>query len=78
MMMLTHVNTKYQPVAPVAYQVILGPGVGQFHEFESPRVHTRINSWGILLVHKIDLRKARELQRESTTLDENIDEQWDC
>ena len=33
-----------QPVAPVAYQVILEPGIGQFREFESPRVHTRINS----------------------------------
>ena len=30
-------------VAPVAYQVILEPGIGQFREFESPRVHTRIN-----------------------------------
>ena len=27
-------------VAPVAYQVILEHGVGQFREFESPRVHT--------------------------------------
>ena len=32
------------PVAPVAYQVILEPGIGQFREFESPRVHTRISS----------------------------------
>ena len=32
------------PVAPVAYQVILEPGIGQFREFESPRVHTRIKS----------------------------------
>ena len=31
-------------VAPVAYQVILVPGIGQFREFESPRVHTRTNS----------------------------------
>ena len=38
------------PVAPVAYQVIiLEPGIGQFREFESPRVHTRINSWELLL-----------------------------
>ena len=29
-------------VAPVAYQVILEPGIGQFREFEPPRVHTRI------------------------------------
>ena len=34
----------YQPVAPVAYQVILEPGIGQFREFESRRVHARINS----------------------------------
>ena len=27
-----------------AYQVILEHGIGQFREFESPRVHTRINS----------------------------------
>ena len=31
-------------VGPVANQVILEPGIGQFREFESPRVHTRINS----------------------------------
>ena len=33
-----------QLVAPLAYQVILEPGIGQFREFESPRVHTRIKS----------------------------------
>ena len=56
-------------VAPVAYQVILEPGIGQFREFESPRMHThRIYSWGLFLVHKFDLRKARE--RELATLDE--------
>ena len=31
-------------------------------------MHTRINSQGLFLVHKIDLRKARE--RELETLDE--------
>ena len=41
-----------EPVAPVAYQVIFEPGIGQFREFESPRVHTRINSWGLFLAHK--------------------------
>ena len=25
-----------EPVAPVAYQVILEPGIGQFREFEFP------------------------------------------
>ena len=42
-----------KPVAPVAYQVILEPGIGQFREFESPQVHTRIISWGLFLVHKL-------------------------
>ena len=37
----------------MAYQVILDPGIGQFREFESPRVHNRINSWGLFLVHKL-------------------------
>ena len=32
-------------VAPVAYQVILEPGIGQFREFEFPRVHTLIDSY---------------------------------
>ena len=36
--------TLTKPVAPVAYQVILKPGIGQFREFASPRVYTRINS----------------------------------
>ena len=60
------------PVAPVAYQVILEPGIGQFREFESPRVHTRVISCGLFLVHRvksqIDLQKARE--RELATIDE--------
>ena len=45
------------PVAPVAHQAILKPGVGQFREFESPRLHTRINSWGLFLVHKLSCGK---------------------
>ena len=36
-------------VAPVAYQVILEHGIGQFREFEPRRVHTRINSLGFFL-----------------------------
>ena len=57
------------PVAPVAYQVILEPGIGQFREFEPRRVHTRTNSLGLFLMYgQIDLRKARE--RELATLDE--------
>ena len=38
-----------KPVAPVAYQVILEPGIGQFCEFEPRRVHTRINPLGFFL-----------------------------
>ena len=37
------------PVAPVAYQVILESGIGQFREFEPRRVHTRINYWDFFL-----------------------------
>ena len=40
------------PVAPVAYQVLLEPGIGQFREFEPRQGHTRINSLGLFLVHK--------------------------
>ena len=39
-------------IASVAYQVILEAGIGQFRESKSPRVHTRINSWGLFLAHK--------------------------
>ena len=48
------------PVAPVAYQVILEPGIGQFHEFESrPRAYSYI-SVGIFSCAQNGLRKARE------------------
>ena len=40
-MMLAYEVQQYQMVAPVAYQVILEPGIGQFREFEPRRVHTR-------------------------------------
>ena len=49
------------PVAPVAYQVILERGTGQFREFESPRVHTRINSEGFFLVHKLTCGKRESV-----------------
>ena len=52
----------------MAYQVILEPGIGQFREFEFPRVRTRINFCGTFSCALIDLRKARE--RELATLDE--------
>ena len=56
------------PVAPVAYEVILEPGIGQFREFEPRRVRTRINSLGLFLSAQIDMRKARE--RELATFGE--------
>ena len=50
--------------APVAYQVILEPGVGQFREFESPPVHTRINSWGLFLVHRLTCGKRESVSQQ--------------
>ena len=51
------------PVAPLAYQVILEPGiiVGQFREFESPRVNTRKDTWGLFLVHKLTCGKRESV-----------------
>ena len=51
----------YSTVAPVAYQVILGPGIGQFREFEPRRVNTRINSLGLFLVHKLACGKRESV-----------------
>ena len=48
-------------VAPVAYQVILEPGIGQFREFEPRRVHTRINSLGLFLVDKLTCGKRESV-----------------
>ena len=48
-------------VAPVAYQVILEPGIGQFREFEPRRVHTRINSLTLFLVHKLACMKRESM-----------------
>ena len=50
-----------EPVAPVAYQVILEPGIGQFREFEPRRVHTRINSLGLFLVDKLTCGKRESV-----------------
>ena len=55
------------PVAPVAYQVSLEPGIGQFREFEPHRVCTRIISWGLILVHKLTCGKR---ENELETFDE--------
>ena len=49
------------PVAAVAYQVVLEPGIGQFREFESRRVHTRINSLGLFLVLKLTCGKRESV-----------------
>ena len=48
-------------VAPVAYEVILEPGIGQFREFEPRRVHTRINSLGLFLVDKLTCGKRESV-----------------
>ena len=48
-------------VAPVAHQAILEPGIGQFREFEPPRVRTRINSWGLFLVQKLTCGKHKNV-----------------
>ena len=52
------------PVAPVAYQVILEPGVGQCREFESLRVHTRIDSWRLFLVRKLTCEKRESVSQQ--------------
>ena len=44
-----HAVRFYISVAPVAYQVILEPDIGQFREFEPRRVHTRIIRWDFFL-----------------------------
>ena len=49
------------PVAPVAYQVILDPGKGQFREFESRRVHARIDSLGLFPVDKLTRGKRESV-----------------
>ena len=46
-----------EPVAPVAYQVTLEPGIGQFREFESLPVRTPIKSRGLFLAHKLTCGK---------------------
>ena len=57
----TQLHIHARPVAPVAYQVILEPGIGQFREFEPRRVHTRINSWGLFLLHKLTCGKRESV-----------------
>ena len=51
---LVQIHTQKYVPTPVTDQVILERGaIGQFREFESPRVHTRMNTWGHLLAHKL-------------------------
>ena len=54
----------YRPVDPVAYQVILEPGIDQFREFEPRRVHTHINSLGLFLVHKLTCGKRESVSEQ--------------
>ena len=62
---VTQIRGGHKAGAPVAYQIILEPGIGQFREFEPRRVHTRRNLLGLPLVHKLTCRK-----RELATLGE--------
>ena len=56
-----------KPVAPVAYQVVLEPGIDQFREFESPRVHTHSYKFvGTFSCVQVDWRKARERELPNT------------
>ena len=67
---LPHSRTHVWPVAPVAYQVILEPGIGQFRDFKSRRVHTRIHSWGLFLVHILTCGKRDSVSlQHSMTID---------
>ena len=50
-----------ESVAPVAYQVILEPGIGQFREFELRRVHTRMNLWRLFLVLNLTCGKRESV-----------------
>ena len=57
-----HYTEQSLPLAPVAYQVILEPGIiGQFREFEPRRVHIRINSLGLFLVDKLTCGKRESV-----------------
>ena len=57
-------GTRYSRSPPVAYQVILEPGIGQFREFESPGVHTRIYSWRLFLAHKFTCGKGESVSKQ--------------
>ena len=57
---LRRITRLYLPVAPVAYQVILEPGIGQFRELEPRRVHTRVKL-GLFLVDKLTCGKRESV-----------------
>ena len=48
----------------LSIRFILAPGIGQFREFESPRVHTLINLWGLFLVHKLTCGKRESVSEQ--------------
>ena len=56
-----HIMKKKKHVAPVAYQVILASGIGQFREVEPRQVHTQINSLGLFLVNKLTCGKRESV-----------------
>ena len=62
----SQVDVGLVPVAPVAYQVILEPGIGQFRE--APPSAYSYKFVGTFSCAQNDLRKGRE--RELATLDE--------
>ena len=54
-------SVTWYVLSPMAYHEILEPGKGQLREFESPRAHTRINSWGLFLAHKLTCGKRESV-----------------
>ena len=55
------VASVHKPVAPVAKQGNVEPGIGRFREFEPSRVHTRTNSLGLCLVNKLTCGKRESV-----------------
>ena len=51
-----------QPVVPVAYQIILEPGIGLCREFEPRQLQTRKKSLGLFLVHKLTCGKRESVR----------------
>ena len=57
-------NDFTRTVLPALYRAtycIPGIDYGQFREFEPRRVHTRINSLGLFLVHKLTCGKRESV-----------------